>query len=444
MKPQQRWTVFRTPHCWQIGRLSGDGPLLDQITAETDKQAFDQIAEHLRQQGYAGDGVLLGLPSSMCLAVSLSPEAMPSGDRRALAYAMEEFLPLAAEECVAASVGPPGRALGVAVAIAPVSQWIDALESRGVRIQSVCPTALLAFQQECAGRSRGSSLVALWHEQETVEILLLEEGLPLRWLIAAADSVALCRALGALTVGRDAPVAAVGLNLPAALIGAAGACPCIEITTDDAEPVPLAAIRAADAALAGAANPWIELRADALAATDAYRPIRGSLRFALAGVAALLLSLTAAMLFRAHQYRSAAHRAFDDQDRIFQAAFPGQPVPRGVLSRLQSEYGKLAVSKRGAPGLSKKASALPSLYRLLLALPDDLKYRFSEIRLEGDRLFFDGDVLSHGDTDRLASALSIQGFEVEPPHSQQAPDQTVSVRLSARTAQPAAAGGKTR
>ena len=433
MKTIKSWTILRIKNGWQIGHVGDGGPVLVEPIAADDDSGFDQIAAYLREHGYAGEGVVLGLHSSMCLPAALMPVAAASGaGRRALAYAIEEFLPLAAEEFVAAAVGSAGRSLGVALAIDRISPWIDALESRGISVQSVCPTALLAVQHGFGERSQDTSMLIAWQEGDTIDLVRLEHGEPVRWYFIAADGASLQRALMVLNGDSSTPVAAVAMNVDASLRQAVGHRQSPMFPSEEGESLLVAALRGAAAALDGDVELWIDLRIDDLGPKDRYRPVRGSLYFAAAGALTFLVVSTAATAFRAAQYRADAHRSYHEQEQVFQAALPGQPIPRGLLSRLESEYEKLVVSRTGAPGISKRASVLPSLYQLLSALPDDLKYRLDEIRLDGNRLSLDGELLSHGDADRLASALVRQGFEVEPPHSQQAPNQTILVRLSAR------------
>jgi hypothetical protein len=86
---------------------------------------------------------------------------------------------------------------------------------------------------------------------------------------------------------------------------------------------------------------------------------------------------------------------------------------------------------KSSPSPVASASATRLLYRVLAGLPRDVRYRLFEVRVEEGRVDLDGEVLSHGDADRMASALRAQELNVELPRSQQLPSQTIGVRLAA-------------
>ena len=166
---------------------------------------------------------------------------------------------------------------------------------------------------------------------------------------------------------------------------------------------------------------------------DLFRPVALPLRFAALAIVACLDVVAATMFFRAHRYRALAARCHEQQAEVFRRALPGQTVPAGIVSRLESEYGKLTASK-SAPLPGTSSSALALLHHLLAGLPQDVGYRLFEIRLEDGRIELDGEVATHGDADRIAAALRGHELQVEPPRSQQLPNQAVGVRLSASLA----------
>src|SRR5262249_52682051 len=88
--------------------------------------------------------VLLALPATMCLPAPISLEGISPRDRRAMAFRLEEQLPVAAEEFVCDFMVQGKSALAVAAIHAPIRQLIDALESEGISVTSIVPTALLA------------------------------------------------------------------------------------------------------------------------------------------------------------------------------------------------------------------------------------------------------------------------------------------------------------
>ena len=106
----------------------------------------DAALRAARDSGARPVPLILALPSSACLAATVSTDGLLRQRRReALSYRLEEALPLDAENYVAdfAPAGSTSEALGVAVEVDPLRLLIEALEARGLTIAHVCPTALL-------------------------------------------------------------------------------------------------------------------------------------------------------------------------------------------------------------------------------------------------------------------------------------------------------------
>ena len=143
--------------------------------------------------------------------------------------------------------------------------------------------------------------------------------------------------------------------------------------------------------LSGHCEPWINLRAG-FGAQDSLRPVRRPLQYAFAAVSLCLISSCAAMLWRSARYNHLTARYADEQRDVFHATFPKQPEPLDVRSRLNSE-------ERGLKGLSGDSTIAPPQARglivlrdLLAKLPQDVRFRVLELRLDGSRFALDGQV----------------------------------------------------
>lgn len=395
--------------------------------------AANEIEHILRADGYAGGGAMLALPSRLCLAVALPPAiTIDSLDHQALAYALEPLLPLAAEELTVAPVGQ-GR-LCIATATDSIRPIIDALESRGIIVQSVCPAALLAVQGYMSNEDREHSFLLLWQTDHAVECFWIASGNVECWWQVTATEVALIGAIGMLSLGQCEPLHVKTAHMSDMLLERMQQWASVEQPMAASVGMAEAAAGFAFGILAGAASPWVELRSGPLSPKDRYRLVRGPLKAALVCAAILFTSTIAAMLVRGYRYRDEAQRFHLQQEEVFRAALPGQGIPPGIVSRLRSETSKLRAATGGLPSSSKApASSLDALPRLLAALPADMKYRLSDIRLDGRQLNVDGETLSHGDADRIAVCLRAAGFEVEPPRSQQRADESIAVHWSALT-----------
>ncbi len=475
-------SVFPGSDDWRVARTTDEGAVVIELAPRTDGPdgaaavadavmgPLAKVVELLRDHGYADEGVLLALPSHLCLAVGVATADQPSTrDQQALAFAFEQHLPLAAEELVAAIVETEAGALGLAIAIEPVREWVTALESAGVVVQSVSAAGLLALEElekrggegatarilanpatarilanpATDGVANPATRVVLWQHDAQLECFLLAQGKPYAWRHFQAEPSALRQQLGFLaltrppTVGSEmnsaGPLHVTTCKLAPELLEMISELPDVVVDSTREETLDVLAAEAAARVLAGTMTPWVEFRTGPLANIDPYRPVARPLRFATVAVIVCLAVVAATMVFRAHRYRSLAAEYHERQADIFRSALPGQSVPAGIVSRLESEHGKLTASN-SAPLPTASKSALVLLHRVLAGLPQDIRYRIFEIHLEEGRIDLDGEVLSHSDADRIASALRSQELQVEPPRSQQLPNQAVGVRVSASVA----------
>src|SRR4051794_36802733 len=112
------FVILPAPGAWHVGPAAG--PLSD-VPAAPDA-APDELAraaaDALRAAGYAGQGVAVAVPSAWCLCAAVRTDDLPPRNwRQAMAYRLEERLPVSAEDVVADFVpaADGGEALGVCV-----------------------------------------------------------------------------------------------------------------------------------------------------------------------------------------------------------------------------------------------------------------------------------------------------------------------------------------
>ena len=88
-----------------------------------------EIAGRLSERGYNGQGVMLAIPSRMCFAVAPPSEFdANTSNHQALAYAVEPWLPFAAEDVTVMPIGAWPSCLWLVAVTAPLAAVIDALE----------------------------------------------------------------------------------------------------------------------------------------------------------------------------------------------------------------------------------------------------------------------------------------------------------------------------
>jgi hypothetical protein len=438
---QRATVIFIAADAWRIGRAGPDGVTLSDVAiprGDSPDDAARAVVAALDGDGRAGSrsGVILALPSDRCLCASIRVDDLPARDRRlAMLYRLEEKLPLPAEDVVADFLPGGDSALGVCVETAYARPLVEALESQGVAIEAICPASLLALQQrmrESASQAEAAQDAILWATGGRVELFVLRDGMPRSWSVLADDpqDVRLHLGLEPLAEGRPARVHAIGLS--DASHRAMGALPGVELIAPGPASMDADAVTMAADVLAGRAEPWVNLRRDALASRDPLRSVRTPLTFAAAAAVLCVACACGGMLWRAARYDRLAARYASEQQQVYQQVFPSQPMPPDVRSRLESEERALrglsgAVSGGGgndpAAAIPSEAPGLVVLRDLLAGLPADLRYRVLEARLDAGRFTLEGQVNAHGDADTIATALRAnKALAVEPPRTEQLPE----------------------
>ena len=441
------WVIFQDGRRWRIGRKTADALSLEDVvpkeaTEESAPNEAASIAETLQTLGYKGENVLLALDSARCLAASFVLDN-PAAKRQpqTLLYQLEQFLPLAAEDLVADFVIDGCDTLGVALAYADVKSLLDGLEEAGVHVQSLSPTALLALQHYVRNEQHSETRLILWQHDDHIEWLRLSAvGKLLAWRLLPVESPSLVQNLRIELLDRTEPLNIFAIDLPPTARNAISALPGVQLQEAECRPLQEAAMTTAETVLDGGERPWIELRRNELEASDRYRAVRGPLQFVMASAVALLIAMIGGFSYRAYCYDRLAEQKQQRQMTAFHEIFPGQPAPQGIRSRLESEHAKMAGLKGASSQLPSQASAFNMLYDVLASLPDGMRYRFHELRLDRQHAFLDGELLSHSDADGLSAGLRRHGLEVQPPRTQQLPGQGVSIRITAEVAQKAPTG----
>jgi hypothetical protein len=176
----------------------------------------------------------------------------------------------------------------------------------------------------------------------------------------------------------------------------------------------------------------MDLRNGPLSSPQPLRPIASSLRTCLLAGVILQLAVIAAAFFRGLDYRSQAAELVGKQQESFQRAFPDDPIPVGIVSRLESEHRRLA-GTRGMTNqnVPKLDSAIPVTHILLSALPEPTEVRFKIDRIEivpEAVAFASGTAKSYGDLETIAERLRLAGLDV-PPLSATKTSHGVTLRL---------------
>lgn len=346
-----------------------------------------------------------------------------------MTYRLEEKLPIAAEDVVAdfieGGAAADAEALGICVRRTALAPVVEALEESGVAVAAICPASLLALQYMMRD---GGPLAApplpdavIWPGErgEQLELFVLRDGRLSGWYVFPnrAKDLLMHVAMASPSAGT---LAAIGLE-PSLCTALAGRSEFKVRQLAAAAPAAGAASLGASV-LDGKVIPWIDLRRDALAVGDPFRQVRTPLTVAAAAVVLCLISLCAAMLWRANRYDTMANRLADEQQVAFRQAFPTALVPPDVRSRLEAEERRLRGLSGDDSAPPAGAAGLVILRDLITHLPAerDLRYRVLEVRLDQNRFTLEGQATAHGDADSIVASLKRGGgFVVEPPRTEQ-------------------------
>lgn len=412
-----RWTVRSV--------VSGEQRAAEFQAEGTD--AVPSVAEHLRRHGYAGQPVVLGIPSDQCMAAPISINKKQR-DHETLLFAIEEKLPRSAEQLVADFVFSKNMksALGVAVETAELLPLMASLEQAGLAIAEVVPTSLLALQPIM--QDRAGSVAYLWQAEERVEMFFVHDGRLVDWRLLPADSMGLRREKVVRT-RQQLPEVTIAIGFDDEDFVRTAWCGAIEFVEHDR----LARACEAVARVRRGSEPAIvDLRRDQLRNQESLRPFNdGWIPLTVVACLALIV-LGIALQWRAHRYRIAERQLEVVQADVFQQAFPGQRVPLGVRARLESELAKLSAD--GAPG--DQATITPQVRNfeaVLRALPRELQSAWEHVRVsEPGDILLEGQLGSAAEAETVRRALAEAGFEVESLDPTPLKDEHVAVRVRAR------------
>src|SRR5437868_4470898 len=146
---KKNFILFASDTGWHAG--AGDSLIeIPMAAGATPDQIASASADALKKLGHGASPVTLAIPSNWCLAASIATDGLPRSDYKSLLYRLEEKLPWPAESITADFIRHANSALGICIKTEKVRPLIDALESDGIPIQTITPTALLA-----AGGSQG-------------------------------------------------------------------------------------------------------------------------------------------------------------------------------------------------------------------------------------------------------------------------------------------------
>jgi hypothetical protein len=436
-KSKQAWLLELDSDAWRIvpPAVGEETPERVEFPPETMADQAEAIRDRLTELGWRGVPLVVGLASSLCLAATVDvPAPSMLRKRQAMRFHLEGWIPWPAEEFVADFVPHHNVAFMVAVRIEPLRGLLDALEERDASPASVVPAAMLALDWHLANQQNAGSHTLLWRHDDQLELFVVRDGRPRGWRSACLtqlDDILQFVAIDALEQPPEAAWLVRGLEheqldrlrrhgLPVESLEA--------LTWNEAIAQTL------DAIGSGQREPLIELRRDELAGERPVQAVGPQLRRLKLAAMLAGLALCGALWLRGEQYAAGSVSLERQLGEIFEETFPKEPLPERPLAAIRKVHLLLQGTRGPVKALPSEPSCDQLLQQVLAALPNDLRYRVPEIRLEGSSIYLGGEVRSNADADRIAEALRAAGLTVDSPRTQRLAEQGFAVRLAGQLA----------
>lgn len=414
--------LFVSDESWRLGVIvQGQvkvieipGPLNDSV-----ENRVQALQECLASKNLSTRPVVLAIPSAWCLYASISTNDIAKNDVTAMLYALEEHLPIAAEEVVADFIWQGQKAIGICSLTGRLSSLVALLESRQWSVISICPVALLALEHWLGTESNAQCNVIVAAENQQWVILSLAAGNLKSWNLVNADINDLQLQLDMLSQSTDRPVHLLLHECPREIIES------LRLTREDSsvtcgsQPIWSSATIAASTIVSGRKLAPVDLvlpnRRTAIG-RRLHRPFAA----AISGLVILLVCCMIALLIAGHRIDQQTDHLKAQQAELFRQVVPNpkvrvpQQVSRYLASELQRLNGTVPDSK--SAGLAD--SAFQTLMELFIRMPDQVPLQLNRVHVESDRVELAGQLRTHEDAGRLAVLLGADGhFAVPPPRT---------------------------
>lgn len=441
MAGRKRWIIVLQTTEWKLIRLRGSTP---EVVAQQKCDPFvaaelaQAVAEAMAESGHQPrHAVLLALGTTHCVAASVPvPSAKLARNREAMTYLMEPLMPWSAEDAVVDYERADNHALMVAARLEPLLEMLTAWDEAGIHVASIVPLSRLMVADDKAGsRSRSGRNVLLLNSDDGIDLWMMDGKQPTEWQHVPSNAPAVVRALQLRLLSEPAPLHTVCRGLPAETVEQLTAIEELDIRSVDHE-------QTEDDRLNGLANPSlrildgrdnapIELRRGPLLLAERSSKNQQMGEWLLVSVMVLMICVGAAFLLKAQQAGMQREAVFEQQKTVFREVLPDQKMQQAVRSRLESELKRLKGLKGDGEDVPQTVDAALLLNRMLQALPEDLRFRILEVRIEDGGLNLVGEVRDHSDADTIAAALRKSGVTVTSPQTYRLAERGVGFRISA-------------
>jgi DNA-binding MarR family transcriptional regulator len=410
------------------------------VGSEVETLSVDSSAEELvtcvtvmaRLAGLKQFQCILAPASTSCFFARFDgPPATDLRDRVELTYALEDHLPIDAESMVAdfrrldTSSDAGKQVAAVAVPLEPWNEIADNFESAGIPVRSIVPASLLAVGVLASQYSQSQTVDYLLVQGASCDWLRTERGSITDWKVLGMETKALDQHRRLASSAADKIVAVTSNHEEQQLIESVfGSMESVSQPLADLE------LKGGEMLIKRRFSPY-DLRRDLLGPPDAFRLIQTPLRCAVVAAVVLLIAVTFGSWYRTQRIETEIASLQSEQRSLFEKSFPDQRVPAALLRRIRSEHARVMASRGSGGSIDLPLSARSMLVRLLSSLPNNLRFRVTQIDIENGQLDVELEVRSPVDAGTLASHLSSVGFRVKPPVTTQSDAKTFVSSLEA-------------
>ncbi len=362
---------------------------------------------------------VLALPAAECFfAVLPLSETFDAKDATAIMYQLERVVPIDAESMVIDrwTRRESRQLFAVATAAGRHRALVEAIESAGIELVAIVPTAFLIARAVADWRALAESFRLLICDADRCDHLVLDDDRVVDWKHCAdagewtrhhtvtADEEPAANTW--VIVGRDQ------WDVP--VDGPVQWCPL--------SPKQLLA-RGTTSVLAGHWTRGVNLRRGGLAANDPLLAVAGPLRhLAVAAVAGCLLVI-AACWYRDRRIAERSEHVIDQQRGAYQEVFPERRVPVLLIRSVGDEYRRVLGSRGRGDAIELPKPATAVLRDLFVGLEQaksaGARFRLLELSIEDGDCSLTVRARDSVQIGAIAKSLEQSGFRVGPPAAQQ-------------------------
>lgn len=406
-----------TPKHIDVVSLSAAG---DRTTMAKGQSTPNELASRIRnwidERRIDRTNVVVSLSSETTHLVAIDAkdlEADPT--RQAIAFHLESILPLDAEAIELDFLQPKETIVCLAVDVAAVMPWIDALENEGVEIRHIV-SELMVVAQSLAGDHTFAD-DSTWVLRNTIDgqawadCVRIHDGMAVAWSRLPDDADEIHRELQIQSMTQDSQASIIEAvaHDQSPILQSIGETHVINFDWDQQ------LATATSVVLSGHAKQFFDLRRGRLASHDPIRSIRSDLnRFFVAAMVGIVL-ICGAFWWKAFQYDRMNSQADQLMRNAYQQAIPGQRVPAALVRRIKSEHQRALGLRSGLSKVRVPIDVLDVLSALNQGLPKDIDVSIENLRINDGEFLLDLRIDSYQQGAQWVETIQATGFEVSPP-----------------------------